>query len=150
MVELDGQPWFVAADIIKCLSIPNPTNAYKRLAEAEVTNIRRAEVGMTAGRDAKLITESGLYKLIMRSNKPEAREFQDWVTRVVLPAIRKDGGYIKGEEKVSTGEMSEDELVLLTEGQRTEGTQFSVIEKLEIEYVGRTTESVLPSRLLLL
>jgi prophage antirepressor-like protein len=43
-----------------------------------------------------VISESGLYKLVMRSNKPEARKFQDWVTRDVLPAIRKDGGYIMG------------------------------------------------------
>lgn len=46
---------------------------------------------------AMLISESGLYKLIMRSDKPQARDFQDWVTRVVLPAIRKDGAYIMGE-----------------------------------------------------
>jgi hypothetical protein len=50
------------------------------------------------------VSESGLYKLIMRSDKPEAKDFQDWVTRVVLPAIRKDGGYVMGEEKVATGE----------------------------------------------
>lgn len=50
-----------------------------------------------------VITESGLYKLIMRSDKPEARKFQDWVTQEVLPAIRKDGAYISGEEKVKTG-----------------------------------------------
>ncbi len=43
----------------------------------------------------------------MRSDKPEAREFQDWVTRKVLPAIRKDGMYVAGEEKVKTGEMSD-------------------------------------------
>ena len=61
---------------------------------------------------ASLVSESGLYKLIMRSDKPEARKFQDWVTREVLPAIRKDGAYIMGEEKVRTGEMDEDELVL--------------------------------------
>jgi prophage antirepressor-like protein len=48
----------------------------------------------------------------MRSDKPQARLFQDWVTRDVLPAIRKDGAYIMGEEKVATGEMSEDEFVL--------------------------------------
>ena len=51
-----------------------------------------------------LISESGLYKLVMRSDKPEARQFQDWVTGVVLPAIRKDGSYVMGEEKVRTGE----------------------------------------------
>uniref|UniRef100_UPI0030D8A3D7 BRO-N domain-containing protein n=2 Tax=Pseudomonas sp. EA_35y_Pfl2_R5 TaxID=3088690 RepID=UPI0030D8A3D7 len=56
------------------------------------------------------ISESGLYKLVMRSDKPDARAFQDWVTRVVLPAIRKDGSYVLGEEKVVTGEMSDDEL----------------------------------------
>jgi TfoX/Sxy family transcriptional regulator of competence genes len=48
----------------------------------------------------------------MRSDKPEARAFQDWVTQVVLPSIRKDGGYIAGEEKFAAGEMSEDELIL--------------------------------------
>ena len=47
---------------------------------------------------ATAITESGLYKLIIRSDKPEAREFQDWVTREVLPAIRKTGGYLLNEE----------------------------------------------------
>lgn len=49
-----------------------------------------------------LASESGLYKLIIRSNKPEARPFQDWATRDVLPAIRKDGAYVMGEEKVAT------------------------------------------------
>lgn len=58
------------------------------------------------------ISESGLYKLIMRSDEPEARQFQDWVTREVLPAIRKDGAYIKGEELVKTGELDEEEFVL--------------------------------------
>ena len=48
----------------------------------------------------------------MRSDKPEARQFQDWVTRIVLPAIRKDGAYHMGEEKVATGELSEDEFLL--------------------------------------
>lgn len=48
----------------------------------------------------------------MWSDKPQARPFQDWVTGTVLPAIRKDGAYIMGEEKVVSGEMGEDEFVL--------------------------------------
>ncbi|MBL0372620.1 hypothetical protein JJB09_11330 [Rhizobium sp. KVB221] len=52
--------------------------------------------------------ECALYRLIMRSDKPEAAQFQDWVSEVVLPTIRRDGGYILGKEKVVTGEMSED------------------------------------------
>lgn len=61
-----------------------------------------------------LISESGLYKLIMRAQRsnPMAAEFQDWVTRTVLPAIRKDGMYVAGEEKVATGELEEAEFVL--------------------------------------
>ncbi|MBK1622918.1 BRO-N domain-containing protein [Afifella marina] len=46
-----------------------------------------------------LISENGPYKLIMRSDKPEAREFQDWMTRVVLPAIRKEAAYVRREEQ---------------------------------------------------
>ncbi|ADZ65369.1 BRO family protein [Brucella melitensis] len=60
------------------------------------------------------VSESGLYKLIMRSRKPEAKKFQNWVTQVVLPAIRKDGMYVRGEEKVSAGEMDLEELTLIT------------------------------------
>ena len=54
------------------------------------------------GREPWAITEAGLYRLVMRSNKPEASDFQDWVTDTVLPAIRKDGAYIKGEETAKT------------------------------------------------
>lgn len=56
--------------------------------------------GTRGGHSFAAISESGLNKLIMRSDKPEAKPFQEWVTRDVLPAIRKDGGYIMGEEKV--------------------------------------------------
>jgi len=62
------------------------------------------------GGKVTIISESGLYKLVMRSDKPQAKQFQDWVTREVLPAIRKDGAYIMGEEKVRSGELSKDEL----------------------------------------
>ncbi|HBT68496.1 MAG TPA: hypothetical protein DEB63_09970 [Agrobacterium sp.] len=57
----------------------------------------RAHLGLKPGRPLKFVSESGLYKLIMRSDKPEARKFQDWVTRDV-PAIRKTGGYLLNEE----------------------------------------------------
>ncbi len=53
--------------------------------------------GVRGGGKATVVSESGLYKLIMRTDRPEAKGFQDWVTKVVLPAIRKDGGYVMGE-----------------------------------------------------
>jgi prophage antirepressor-like protein len=95
VVELDGEPWFVAADVCNVLGHTNPTVAIRILGEAEKT---KSDLG--SGRPLNVVSESGLYKLIMRSDKPEAKAFQDWVTKVVLPAIRKDGDYILGEEKV--------------------------------------------------
>jgi len=116
VVEIEGNPWFVAMDVCKALDYNvksdgtvNTTNALSGLRENEVITARISD---NRGKAPKLISESGLYKLIMRSEKPEARRFQDWVTRDVLPAIRKDGAYIMGEEKVATGEMDEDAFVL--------------------------------------
>lgn len=64
------------------------------------------------GRAPLGVNEAGLYDLILQSRKPEAREFKDWVTGTVLPAIRKDGAYIMGEENVATGEMGEEAFIL--------------------------------------
>ncbi|WP_057009259.1 BRO-N domain-containing protein [Pseudomonas trivialis] len=72
----------------------------------------RTSVGLPRGRERLLISESGLYILFMHSDKPDAKAFQEWVIRVVLTSIRKDGAYVQGEEKVVTGELSEDELLV--------------------------------------
>jgi prophage antirepressor-like protein len=122
IVDIKGEPWFVAADVCRVLGMfvqrngaPNVTMALNKVAPEETgfiqieTNSRGSGVRMQS---VKAVNESGLYKLIMRSDKPQARAFQDWVTRDVLPAIRKDGGYIMGEEKVATGELSEDQFIL--------------------------------------
>jgi prophage antirepressor-like protein len=53
-----------------------------------------------------IISEAGLYSLIMTSRKPEAREFKRWITHTVLPSIRKNGGYVAGQGKLKTGEES--------------------------------------------
>jgi prophage antirepressor-like protein len=58
---------------------------------------QRLNLGLR-GQAPWLVTEAGLYRLVMKSRKPEAEAFQEWVTGTVLPAIRKDGAYIKGEE----------------------------------------------------
>lgn len=92
VVTLKGDPWFVGNDACVVLGISHFGNAYSRLDPDEVIKVPRADIGMRQGKKAVLISESGLYKLIMRSDKPQAKPFQDWVTKVVLPAIRKDGG----------------------------------------------------------
>lgn len=116
VVTHENQPWFVAADVCRalgyCMKTDGSVNTSLAVAPLDKAELNTSRVRVGGGRASLVISEPGLYKLIMRSNKPEARAFQDWVTRDVLPAIRKDGGYILGEEKVASGEMSEDELVL--------------------------------------
>ncbi|MEH6564891.1 MAG: BRO family protein [Halopseudomonas sp.] len=105
VVQMDGQPWFVAQDVLKALGLTTYTSAhYKKLASNELANISRITLGLNPGKPMVVVSESGLYKLIMRSDKPQAHAFQNWVTRDVLPAIRKDGAYVMGEEKVAAGE----------------------------------------------
>ncbi|AGK46087.1 phage antirepressor KilAC domain protein [Burkholderia thailandensis MSMB121] len=106
-VKIDGEPWFVAKDVCDVLGITNPTDALTALDDDEKSSFN---LGLR-GSAPRVVSESGLYALIMRSRKPQARAFRKWVTSVVLPAIRKDGSYVMGEEKVATGEMDESELM---------------------------------------
>ena len=92
IVKRDGEPWFVAADVCKALAISNPRMAVTRLDDDEVSSVSFSDGGLQ--RKLNIISESGLYALVIRSNKPEAREFRKWVTAEVLPSVRKTGAYI--------------------------------------------------------
>lgn len=121
----DGQPWFVAVDVARALQLylkggnsVNTATMVRTLGNDEQEYVAPKNIGGIVDNRVGMfltISESGLYKIIMRAspNKNDrVKKFQDWVTRDVLPALRKDGMYVIGEEKVKTGEMSEDELVL--------------------------------------
>lgn len=84
-----GEPWFVAKDVCDALGISNPTDALKRLDDDE-----RARFNLGRQGKANIVNEPGLYSLILASRKPEAKAFKRWITHEVLPAIRRDGGYI--------------------------------------------------------
>ena len=86
-----ADPWFVAKDACDCLKITNVSQACQTLDEDEKGIYKVYTLG--GSQDMMLISESGLYALIMRSNKPEAKVFRKWVTSEVLPSIRKTGGY---------------------------------------------------------
>ncbi len=103
-VKIDGEPWFVAADVLNIFGV-NPSNRYNALKVLPPEERGNSSVMTPTGYEQPInvFNEAGLYRLVMRSRKPVAREFQDWVVRDVLPAIRKDGGYVMGEEKVRTG-----------------------------------------------
>ena len=86
-----ADPWFVAKDACDCLKITNVSQACQTLDDDEKGIYKVYTLG--GSQDMMLISESGLYALIMRSNKPEAKVFRKWVTSEVLPSIRKTGSY---------------------------------------------------------
>ena len=88
-ITKDNEPMFCLSDICKALEIKNATDVAKRLDEDEVT---RLNLGSQSG-ETNFVTESGLYAVILRSDKPNARKFRKWVTSEVLPSIRKYGTY---------------------------------------------------------
>lgn len=96
LTDENGEPWFVAKDTCDILGL-GTEHLRRDLDEDEVTeatNLPNWQVGTNGGRTPLIISEPGLYKLIMRSRKPEAKEFQRWVTHEVLPTIRKHGAYM--------------------------------------------------------
>lgn len=92
-VSVDNEPWFFAKDVCDALSIAT-NHVRESLDEDEVSNLRSTEIGPEFGGKAPLIvSEAGLYSLILKSRKPEAKAFKRWITHDVIPAIRKTGGY---------------------------------------------------------
>ena len=93
----DGEPWFVAPDVCRVLGLGNVTESLRPLDEADLSTVEvRSENdggGVVQNRTVNIVNESGLYQLIFTSRKPEAKAFKRWVTREVLPAIRKTGRY---------------------------------------------------------
>ncbi|MDR2055441.1 MAG: Bro-N domain-containing protein [Desulfovibrio sp.] len=91
-VERKGDPWFCAKDVCRILEISNYRDAVSQLDEDEKGVVNTDTPG---GRQEMLfVSESGLYALVFRSRKPEARRFRKWVTAEVLPAIRRQGAYL--------------------------------------------------------
>ena len=96
-INRDGEIWFVAADVCAVLDIKNTSDALKNLDDDECLTLDIGEgqkIGRGGAQKFNIINESGLYALILRSRKPEAKRFRKWVTSEVLPAIRKNGAYI--------------------------------------------------------
>jgi len=89
VVPLEGHPWFVATDVCRALGLTLAGGSTRHLTNLNPIDVRRGRVdtGPQGGRPNALISEAGLYELIARSNKPEARAFKDWVFGVVLPTI---------------------------------------------------------------
>lgn len=92
-VELNGEPWFALKDVCAVLGISNHKMTAQRLDEDEVSLTDLTD-SMGRQQETTVINESGLYNVILRSDKPEAKPFRKWVTSEVLPSIRKHGAYM--------------------------------------------------------
>ena len=97
-ITKDNEPMFCLADVCKALEMSNPTMVAQRLDDDERTKLDLGRQGET-----NFITESGLYAVILRSDKPNAKKFRKWVTSEVLPSIRKTGSY--GTPKTTSGQI---------------------------------------------
>ena len=91
-LNLNGEPWFVAADVCKALELGNPSMTVERLDDDEKGI---STIDTLGGKQCMaIINEPGLYSLVITSRKPEAKAFKRWITHEVIPAIRKHGAYI--------------------------------------------------------
>ncbi len=80
-----GEPWFVAKDVCDALGVQQPVRAVENLDSDEVSKTHVTD-SLNRKQETYIISESGLYALVLRSNKPNAREFRKWVTGEVLPS----------------------------------------------------------------
>lgn len=120
-VAVNGEPMFCLVDICKALEIKNATDVAKRLDEDERTRLNLGRQGET-----NFITESGLYAVILRSDKPNAKKFRKWVTSEVLPSIRKTGSYNKPmttAEKIHLLAQSDEELTHRVDEVKAKGVE---------------------------
>lgn len=97
----DNQPWWVLKDVCDILQLTTPTRVAERLEDDEVS-LTHITDNLGRKQETLIINESGLYNVILRSDKPEAKPFRKWVTGEVLPTIRKTGGYVGNDEMFIT------------------------------------------------
>ena len=91
-VEVNGEPWWVLKDVCTVLELTTPARVAERLDKDEVSLTHLTD-SIGRQQETTIINESGLYSVILRSDKPQAKPFRRWVTGEVLPAIRKTGSY---------------------------------------------------------
>lgn len=103
-IEKNSEPWFVGKDVADILGYTDTAQAVRKHIDDEDKGV--VEMTTPGGKqNMVIINESGLYSLILSSKLPTARAFKRWVTSEVLPAIRKNGGYIAGQETLSPEEL---------------------------------------------
>jgi anti-repressor protein len=103
-ITIDNEVWFVGKDVAEKLEYQNGSRDIERHTDEEDRRIIPIFDG-TQNRNTLMINESGLYSLVIGSKMPKAKDFKHWITSEVLPSIRKNGGYISGQENMSDTEL---------------------------------------------
>ena len=105
-IQHGDEVWWVLKDVCRVLSLSTPHKVAERLEEDERNLIPLID---SMGRTQKntIVNEPGLYSVILRSDKPEAKTFKRWVTHEVLPSIRKTGTYSVGQELTDEEKMAQ-------------------------------------------
>ena len=104
-VEINGEAWLVGKDVAERLGYSNPRDALSKHVDSEDKNTVAFRDGTSGNPNVTIINESGPYSLVLGSKLPNARRFKRWVTGDVLPAIRRTGGYITGEDTMTADEL---------------------------------------------
>ncbi len=114
-IEIDGTAWFVGKDVADALGYADTADAIKKHVDEEdkkLVKVGEIPTLKVSNYGAYLINESGMYSLTISSKLEGAKKFRRWITAEVLPSIRKNGGYIAGQEQMTPEQMIEQALVL--------------------------------------
>ena len=112
-VTIDNEPWFVGKDVAERLGYRKPENALSvHVDDEDKTTTLIQGTGSNYKTTVTIINESGLYSLVLSSKLPTAKAFKRWITSEVIPSIRKNGGYINGQDQLSPEELMARALVV--------------------------------------
>ena len=124
-IQKDGEPWWVLKDVCTVLDLTDTNKTAERLDADELTRIKFVTGGQN--REMLCINESGLYNVILRSDKPEAKPFRKWVTSEVLPSIRRHGAYMT-PQKIEEVLLNPDTIIKLATDLKAEREKRAALE----------------------
>lgn len=138
-VNKDGEIWFVAKDVCDVLELTNPTVAIEELDDDEKGSLRITEGTSPKGGNPNMniISESGLYALIFKSRKPEAKKFRKWVTGTVLPQIKRTGSFSVKPDKLSRSIMNTAKMIFSAAGIKNNQLALA-LDKIVVHYTGES------------
>ena len=139
-MERDGEIWFVGKDVAEVLGYSRATKAVTEKVDAEDRDEVPIRDSIGRNQKAYIINESGLYSLILSSKLPQAKEFKRWVTSEILPSVRKNGGYIAGQEEMSGEELMARAILFAERKIKEQAEQIALMEP-KAAYFDRVAES---------